>query len=81
MSLLLATSDGRTITTAAMWQQRRKELPEIFAREIYGRVPEAANTINVKWEATGTTEDLTGTIPTIGVAPNPSTLPRRRGSS
>jgi hypothetical protein len=41
-------------------QQRRKELPEIFDREIYGRVPEAANTINFKWEVTGTTEGCMG---------------------
>jgi len=62
---LLAMSDGRRITTAAMWQQRRKELLEIFDREIYGRVPEAAKTISVKWEVTGTTEGTSGTIPTI----------------
>ena len=38
---LLAMNDGRKITTPAMWQERRKELFEIFDREIYGRVPEA----------------------------------------
>ena len=62
---LLAMSDGRKITTPAMWQQRRKELLEIFDREIYGRVPDAAKTIKVKWEVTGTTEGMSGTIPTI----------------
>src|SRR6185295_16221203 len=63
--LLLAMSDGRKITTPAMWQQRRKELLEIFDREIYGRVPEAAKTIKVTWEVTGTTEGMSGTIPTV----------------
>src|SRR5438105_2374270 len=63
--LLLAMSDGRKITTPAMWQQRRKELLEIFDREIYGRVPEAAKTIKVTWEVTATTEAVSGTIPTI----------------
>src|SRR5262245_22271456 len=62
---LLAMSDGRTITTPAMWQQRRTELLEIFDREIYGRVPDAAKTIKVTWEVTGTSEGMTGTIPTI----------------
>src|SRR5438067_390733 len=62
---LLVMSDGRKITTPAMWQQRRKELLEIFDREIYGRVPEAAKTIKVKWEVTGTTEGTSGAIPTI----------------
>jgi hypothetical protein len=63
--LLLAMSDGRKITTPAMWQERRKELLEIFDREIYGRVPEAAKTIKVTWEVTGTTEGMSGTITTI----------------
>ncbi len=62
---LLVMSDGRRITTPAMWEQRRKELFEIFDREIYGRVPAAAKTIEVTWEITSTTQDASGTIPTI----------------
>ena len=62
---LLAMSDGRTITTPAMWQQRRSELLEIFDRDIYGRVPEAAKTIKVTWEVTGSTEGMSGAIPTV----------------
>jgi hypothetical protein len=61
---LLAMSDGRTITTPAMWQERRKELLEIFDRDIYGRVPDAARTIQVTWEVTGTTQGMSGDIPT-----------------
>jgi len=62
---LLAMSDGRKITTPAMWQQRRRELLEIFDREIYGRVPDVAKAIKVTWEVTGTKEGMSGTIPTI----------------
>jgi hypothetical protein len=62
---LLVMNDGRRITTPAMWAQRRTELLEIFDREIYGRVPEAAKTIKVTWEVTGTIEGTSGTIPTI----------------
>lgn len=62
---LLAMRDGRPITTPAMWNTRRAELLEIFDREIYGRVPEAARSIAVSWEVTGTTEGLSGTVPTI----------------
>ena len=62
---LLAMSDGKKITTAAQWEQRRKELFEIFDREFYGRLPAAAKTIKVAWEVTGTSEGMSGTIPTI----------------
>jgi len=62
---LLVMADGRPITTHAMWNERRQELLEIFDREIYGRVPEAAKTIAVTWEVTETTEGESGGIPTI----------------
>jgi hypothetical protein len=62
---LLVMNDGRTITTPAMWAQRRKELFEIFDREIYGRVPDVAKTIKVTWEVASTTQDASGAIPTI----------------
>src|SRR5215470_12103072 len=62
---LLVMNDGRKITTPAMWEQRRKELFEIFDREFYGRLPEAAKTIKVTWEVTATTEGMSGSIPTI----------------
>jgi hypothetical protein len=62
---LLAMADGRKITTPAMWAERRKELFEIFDREFYGRLPAAAKTIKVMWEVTGTTQGMSGNIPTI----------------
>jgi hypothetical protein len=62
---LLTMADGRRITTPAMWEERRKELFEIFDREFYGRLPAAAKTIKVTWEITGTTQGMSGDIPTI----------------
>lgn len=35
----LARLDGRRVTGAANWRARRQELLELFAREMYGRVP------------------------------------------
>jgi len=62
---LLVMNDGRKITTPAMWEQRRKELFEIFDREFFGRLPDAAKTIKVTWEVTATTQGMSGNIPTI----------------
>src|SRR5690606_26831421 len=62
---LLVMADGREITTAALWAERRSELLEIFDREFYGRLPEAAKTIAVTWEVTATTEWISGDIPVI----------------
>ena len=62
---LLVMNDGSKITTPAMWEERRKELFEIFDREFYGRLPEAAKTIKVTWEVTATTEGMSGNIPVI----------------
>jgi hypothetical protein len=62
---LLVMNDGREITTPALWAQRRQELLEIFDREFYGRLPEAATAIEVSWEVTATTPGMSGDIPTI----------------
>jgi hypothetical protein len=62
---LLVMNDGRKITTPALWEERRKELLEIFDREFYGRVPAAANSIKVNWEVTSTTPGMSGGVPTI----------------
>jgi hypothetical protein len=62
---LLVMNDGSEITTPAMWEQHRQELLEIFDREFYGRLPEAAKTIKVTWEVTATTPGMSGDIPTI----------------
>jgi hypothetical protein len=62
---LLVMNDGRKITTPAMWEERRKELFEIFDREFYGRLPEAAKTIKVTWEVSATTAGMSANIPVI----------------
>ena len=62
---LLVMNDGRKITTPAMWEQHRKELFEIFDREFFGRLPNAAKNIKVTWEVTATTQGMSGNIPTI----------------
>jgi hypothetical protein len=62
---LLVMNDGRRITSAAMWAERRRELFEIFDREFYGRLPEAAKTIKVTWEVTAATAGTSGDIPVI----------------
>jgi hypothetical protein len=62
---LLVMNDGRRITTPAMWEQHRKELFEIFDREFFGRLPEAAKTIKVTWEVTATTQGMSGNVPTV----------------
>src|SRR4026208_2447771 len=59
---LLTMNDGRKITTTALWEQRRKELFEIFDREFYGRLPEAAKNIKFTWEVTATTQGMSGDI-------------------
>ena len=49
----LALADGRPVTDAATWNQhRRPELAELFAREIYGRIP--LDTPKVSFEVVAT---------------------------
>lgn len=58
----LTTSDGRKVTTAAMWTQvRRPELFRLFATEMYGKVPRkpgALAGVRVRSHADGTIEPL-----------------------
>ena len=35
----LAFADGRKVENAAQWQERRKEILDLFEREVYGRMP------------------------------------------
>jgi hypothetical protein len=62
---LLVMKNGRRITTPALWERHRKDLFEIFDREFYGRLPEAARTIKVTWEVSATTQGMSGDIPVI----------------
>jgi hypothetical protein len=60
----LVLKNGQKVTTTEMWwKQRRPEIVEDFDSEIYGRVPK--DTPKVKWEVTGTTKEINGTVPVI----------------
>lgn len=48
----LVFNNGTRVRTVKQWQQRRKELFEIFDREVYGRVP--ADVPAVSWSVTKT---------------------------
>jgi len=49
----LLLRNGKKVKTAkTWWKQRRPEILEDFAREVYGRVP--ANTLKVHWEVIAT---------------------------
>lgn len=60
---VLTLNDGSRITKANQWPKRRKEIVELFDREVYGRVPK--NAPKVKWEVTGVTPGMSGGLPTI----------------
>jgi (4-O-methyl)-D-glucuronate---lignin esterase len=60
----LMMSDGRPVTSAAMWRrERRPELAELFAREIYGRMP--AHTPAVHWDVVETTNEDVGGVAAV----------------
>ena len=47
----LTLKDGRKVTTAEMWwQKRRPEIAEDFEREVYGRVPDRVPKVDVDGE-------------------------------
>ena len=55
----LTLDNGKKITTAKMWwEKRRPEIVEDFDREIYGRVPK--NTPKVTWEVVKDTMEMNG---------------------
>ena len=59
---LLESNDGKKITTAKMWwEKRRPEIAEDFEREVYGRIPE--NVPEVKWELEYSERELIGWTP------------------
>lgn len=60
----LLLKDGKKVTTAKMWwEQRRPEIVEDFDREVYGRVPNHAPSVN--WEVVSTTKEMSGDVPVI----------------
>lgn len=57
-----ALKDGKRVTTAKQWWNRRRaEIVEDFDREVYGRVPK--RTPRVTWEVSGTTHETKGGVP------------------
>jgi hypothetical protein len=60
----LLLKNGRKVTSAAMWWDRRRpEIVEDFDREIYGRLPK--DTPKVNWEVTATANEKNGDVPVI----------------
>jgi lysophospholipase L1-like esterase len=60
----LTLGDGRKVTSAEMWwQKRRPEIALDFEREVYGRVP--ADVPKVTWEVTETVEAVVGGQPVV----------------
>ena len=59
----LVMKNGRKVTSAAMWKQRRAEILEDFEREIYGRRPKV--TPRVSWQVASTTEGVNGGVPIV----------------
>jgi lysophospholipase L1-like esterase len=60
----LTLQDGRKVTSAdTWWQKRRPEIAEDFEREVYGRVP--TNAPKVTWEVTETVSTRVGGQPVV----------------
>ena len=57
----LKFNDSTLVTNANEWEQRKKELFELFDTEIYGYTPE--NTPNVEWSIIREKDTLEGNIP------------------
>ena len=64
LPLLLTLNDGRTVTTPALWSERRREIVEDFESEVYGRIP--ANVPKVTWTVAETVKSDVGGHPVIG---------------
>ena len=61
---VLTMTDGRKVTTPAMWPRRRAEIVEDFDREVLGRVPTRVPA--VAWSVARTVESTVGGRPVVG---------------
>jgi len=61
---LLTLKNGRTVTDAAGWAERRKEIAEDFEREVIGRIP--PNVPRVSWSVAARQEATLAGIPVVG---------------
>ncbi|MGD9158943.1 MAG: hypothetical protein PVG39_11090 [Desulfobacteraceae bacterium] len=59
----LTFNDGTKVKTAAQWKKRRKELFELFDREVYGRMPD--NIPGVTWEIVEEKAGKVGEFPVL----------------
>lgn len=71
----LIFDNGQKVTTKEQWQERRKEIIEVFDREVYGRMPK--NTPDVTWKIVSEKDSLIGEYPVnvkelLGVVDNSS---------
>jgi hypothetical protein len=55
---VLTLKNGRKVTNAKLWSQRRQEIVEDFEREVYGRIP--SNAPRVNWKVTETANGVIG---------------------
>src|SRR5215468_9771755 len=58
---VLTLKNGKKVTSAKIWDQRRAEILEDFDREVLGRVPKNAPAI--KWAVTHTVDTTVGPYP------------------
>lgn len=70
---LLRFADGTPVTSARGWDRRRREIVELFDREIYGRVPRTAPAI--RWRTDKEERAVEGGVPVVkrwltGIADN-----------
>lgn len=61
---VLTLKDGRKVTTAAMWAERRNEIVEDFEREVIGRIP--SNVPRVTWSVADSARGTLGSLPVVG---------------
>jgi hypothetical protein len=60
----LTLNDGQKVTTAEMWQEKRRpELLEMFSKYVYGTVPK--NVPAVKWQVNTVDHEMIGFTPVI----------------
>ncbi len=60
---LMVMKNGKKVTMAKQWPERRAEIQEDFEREVYGRIPK--NVPKVRWEVTNKSTGNIGGIPAI----------------
>jgi hypothetical protein len=61
---LMTMADGRPVTSATMWRQRRRpELVDLFEREVYGRIP--AGVPGVTWRVANADHEYFGGRPVL----------------